>query len=293
LYWRYGYGRATVQASFRFRRGEGALSAVAPADPALRLRITEPPAATAELTKVYETALQRQPGFFTRNDAWWERLLWDPEEDRAGYSPLRCVLAEDDSGPRGYSLYRGKGGWDDDTFLPESLLDVHELVATDPAAGAALWRDLLSRDLLSEITARLRPVEDPVIYQLLDPRRARPQLHDGLWVRVIDLPAALTRRAYSCPVDVVVEVTDELLPGNAGRWRLRAGGPDSGVCCERTAEPADVVMDIRELGAAYLGGARLGTLAAAGLVSEARPGTLARLSAAMSWDPAPWCPRIF
>ena len=293
LYWRYGYGRATVQASFRFRRGEGAMSAVAPADPALRLRITEPQAAAAELAKVYETALQRQPGFFTRNDAWWERLLWDPEEDRAGYSPLRCVLAEDDSGPRGYSLYRAKGGWDDDTFLPESLLDVDELVTTDPAAGVALWRDLLSRDLLTEITARLRPVEDPVLYQLLDPRRARPQLHDGVWVRVIDLPAALTRRAYSCPVDVVLEVTDELLPGNAGRWRLRAGGPDSGVSCERTAEPADVVMDIRELGAAYLGGTRLGTLAAAGLVSEARPGKLARLSAAMSWDPAPWCPRIF
>jgi predicted acetyltransferase len=91
----------------------------------------------------------------------------------------------------------------------------------------------------------------------------------------------------------VLDVTDELLPGNAGRWRLRAGGPDGGVSCERTAEPADVVMDIRELGAAYLGGIRLGTLAAAGLVSEARPSTLARLSAAMSWDPAPWCPRIF
>jgi hypothetical protein len=29
------------------------------------------------------------------------------------------------------------------------------------------------------------------------------------------------------------------------------------------------------------------------LVTELRPGTLAPLSAAMSWDPAPWCPRIF
>ena len=179
LYWRYGYGRATVQASFRFRRGEGAMSAVAPADPALWLRITEPPAAAAELTKVYETALQRQPGFFTRNDAWWERLLWDPEEDRAGYSPLRCVLAEDDSGPRGYSLYRAKGGWDDDTFLPESLLGVQELVATDPAAGAALWHDLLSRDLVTEITARLRPVEDPVLYSFSTPGERAPSCTTG------------------------------------------------------------------------------------------------------------------
>ncbi len=293
LYGRYGYGRATTQASFRFRRGESALSSVAPVDPALRLRIVGPAAATAELAKVYDTVLHGQPGFFTRNDAWWERVLSDPEEDRQGFSPVRCVLAEDASGPRGYALYHAQGRWDDDTFLPDGLLNVKELVAADPAAGAALWRDLLSRDLLIEVTARLRPADDPVLYQLLDPRRARPQVHDGVWVRIIDLPAALSRRAYSCPVDAVLEVTDELLPQNAGRWRLRAGGPGGDVTCERTSEPADVALDVRELGAAYLGGTRLGMLAAAGLVTQLRPGALARLSAALSWDPAPWCPRIF
>jgi predicted acetyltransferase len=293
LYWRYGYGRGTMQASFRFRRGEGALSAVAPVDPALRLRITEPQAAAAEIAKVYDHAMASQPGFYTRNDAWWDRVLFDPEEDREGHSPLRCVLAEDDSGPRGYTLYRGKGAWDDDTFLPDSQLDVDELVATDPAASAALWQDILGRDLVTEVTARLRPADDPVLFQLLDPRRARPVLHDGLWVRIVDVAAALSRRSYSCPVDVVLDVTDELLPDNAGRWRLRSGGPDGGASCEPTAEPADIALDVRDLGAAYLGGTRLGTLAAAGLVIQSRPGAVARLSAAMSWDPAPWCPRIF
>jgi predicted acetyltransferase len=293
LYGRYGYGRATTTATFSFRRGEGALSPAAPADPALRVRIAEPAAVVAELAKVHETALHRQPGFWTRSDGWWDRFLGDPEEDSGGYSPLRCVIAEDDSGPRGFALYRTKDRWDENWFLPDSQLDVSELVATDPAAGAALWRDLLSRDLLTEVTARLRPVDDPVLYQLLDPRRARPQIHDGLWVRIIDLPAALTRRRYSCPVDVVLEVSDETLPANAGRWRLRAGGPDAGAACDRTSGPADIAVDIRELGAAYLGGTRLGVLAAAGLVTESRPGTLRRLSTAMSWDPAPWCPRIF
>jgi len=36
-----------------------------------------------------------------------------------------------------------------------------------------------------------------------------------------------------------------------------------------------------------------GALGAAGLVSENRPGTIRRLSAAMTRDPAPWCPQIF
>jgi predicted acetyltransferase len=118
-------------------------------------------------------------------------------------------------------------------------------------------------------------------------------------VRIIDLPAALTGRAYSGPVDVVLEVTDELLTGNAGRWRLRAAGPgaagaaDANASCERTDQPADLALGIRELGAAYLGGTRVGTLAAAGLVTELRPGALVGLSAAMTWDPAPWCPQVF
>jgi predicted acetyltransferase len=305
LYGRYGYGQASSQASFRFRRGEGALSATAPVDAALRLRLIEPAAATAELAKIYDAVLQVQPGFFTRNDAWWERVLHDPEEDRHGLSPLRCVLAGDASGPRGYALYAAQGRWEQGTFLPDSVLTVRELIATDPAAAATLWQDVLSRDLVTEVTARLRPAEDPVLFQLFDPRRARAQVTDGVWVRIVGLPAALTARAYSCPVDVVLEVSDELLPDNAGRWHLRAARPglaghsrradrlSGAVTCERTSEPADIALDIRELGAAYLGGTRLGTLAAAGLVTELRPGALAPLSAAMSWDPSPWCPVIF
>jgi predicted acetyltransferase len=202
------------------------------------------------------------------------------------------VLAEDDAGPRGYSLYSGRGGWDDDTFLPDGTIDVRELVAADPAASAALWGDLFSRDLTAEIHARVRPVDDPVQFQLADPRRLRSVLSDALWARITDLPAALTQRRYACPVDVVLDVRDDLFEDNTGRWRLQVD--ESGhATCEPTGADADVELGIAELGAAYLGGTRLGTLAAAGRVSQLRTGALSRLSAAMSWDPAPWCPVIF
>jgi predicted acetyltransferase len=302
LYGRYGYGRASRHQKMTLRHGDGVLAPHAPSDPSLELRLAAPADAVADLAKVYDTALASQPGFFARGGAWWDRVLHDPESERGGYSPLRCVLAEDASGPRGYALYAGMNGWESGTFLPDSKLAIRELVAADPAAAALLWRDLLSRDLVSETTVRLRPDEDPLAFMLADPRRARIQVADGLWVRIISLADALGRRAYSCPVDVVLEVTDAILPANAGRWRLRAAGPGSGapgisgapgVSCERTADPADIALDIREVGAAYLGGTRLGALSGAGLVRELRPGTLAPLSAAMSWDPAPWCPVIF
>jgi hypothetical protein len=82
-------------------------------------------------------------------------------------------------------------------------------------------------------------------------------------------------------------------PARPGSARPGAAAATGGATCERTSEPADIALDIRELGAAYLGGTRLGTLAAAGLVTELRPGALAPLSAAMTWDPSPWCPAIF
>lgn len=310
IYGRYGYGRASWHLSYTMRRGEGSVLGVrggVPGPGGLRLRLTEPADARAELSKVYDTVLPVRPGFFVRTEPWWQKVLSDPEEERGGASPLRCLLAEDDSGPRGYALYSGHGGWHDATFLPDGSLTVRELVAADPAASAALWADLLSRDLAVEFVAHQRPSDDPLLFQLADPRRVRPVLSDGLWVRIVDVPKALAGRRYSAPVDLVIEVTDRDLPDNAGRWRLTtagsggaaAGGSAAGAAdgfaasCSRTSDAADVVLDIAELGAAYLGGTRISTLASSGLVAESRPGPVRQLSVAMSWDPLPWSPLIF
>jgi predicted acetyltransferase len=297
IYPRYGYGRASWYLSYTLRRGEGTLTKAAlGVAEGLRLRLAEPENALPELAKVHDAVLPSRPGFYARNDAWWRRVIYDPTEERRGNGPLRCLLAEDASGPRGYALYSGVNKWTD--FLPENVLTVRELMAVDPTADAALWADLLSRDLTSEFLVSRRPVDDPLLYQLADPRRTRPALSDGLWVRIVDVPAALAGRRYSAPVGVVIEVQDEILPSNAGRWRLATadqGNADGGLeaSCVRASEPADLVLDVTELGAAYLGGTKLGAVAGAGLVSERRPGAVRQLSAAMSWDPAPWCPLVF
>jgi predicted acetyltransferase len=198
-------------------------------------------------------------------------------------------------------LYSGLNNWDSETSLPDGVLTVREMMYADPAASTSLWADLLSRDLITEFRVRRRPVDDPLLYQLADPRRARPRLKDALWLRITDVPGALARRRYSCPVDLVIEVRDEIVPSNAGRWRLTTTGADQTGCgLEASCTPAaaadpeaDVALDVTELGAAYLGGTRLGALAAAGLVTERRPGTVRQLSNALSWDLAPWCPVNF
>jgi predicted acetyltransferase len=254
-----------------------------------------------ELAKVYEAVLPSRPGFIARNEAWWQHAVFDPADERQGASPLHCLLAEDHGGPRGYALYSGLNSWDGETSLPDGVLIVRELVSADPAASAALWADLLGRDLTTEFRVRRRPVDDPLLYQLADPRRARPRLKDALWARIIDVPGALAGRRYSGPVDAVIEVQDDLLPSNAGRWRLTTAdrvakdgnGLEASCVPAAASAPSDVALDVTELGAAYLGGTPLGALAGAGLVAERRAGAVRRLSAAMSWDPAPWCPFIF
>ena len=129
IYGRYGYGPASSILAFQARRGEGALSPAGArllAEAGLRLRLTEPADSRAELAKVYETVLATRPGFFARSEPWWRRVLNDPEADRKGATALRCLLAEDDSGPRGYALYSGLGRWDDDNFLPDGVVTVRE-----------------------------------------------------------------------------------------------------------------------------------------------------------------------
>jgi predicted acetyltransferase len=301
IYSRYGYGRAMWHADLTLYRGEGAMARQVPIDGSLRLRIVDPAAVMSELAKVYEAVLPSRPGFIARNEAWWRSAVFDPADDRQGASPLHCLLAEDDGGPRGYALYSGVNSWDAETSLPDGVVTVRELVCADPAASASLWADLLGRDLTTEFRVRRRPVDDPLLYQLADPRRARPRLKDALWARIIDVPGALAGRRYSAPVDTVIEVRDDPMPSNAGRWRLttadRAAEDGSGLeasCVPAAASaPTDVALDITELGAAYLGGTRLGALAGAGLVAERRAGAVRRLSAAMSWDPSPWCPVSF
>ena len=89
----------------------------------------------------------------------------------------------------------------------------------------------------------------------------------------------------------MLDVTDALCPWNAGRWRLdrrhRAARPAS-----RTDDAADLTLDVRELGAAYLGGTSLTELAGAGRVSG-DPAALQAATTAFAHSPAPWCPVVF
>ena len=159
-------------------------------------------------------------------------------------------------------------------------------------AYAALWRFLFGIDLTSTIRTDNRPVDDPLQYLVSDIRRCGLRLRDSLYLRLVEVGAALAARTYRAPVDVVLEVEDAFCPWNEGRWRLT--GDSGGASCERDRRSArSGAVRQRELGAAYLGGVSLTALARAGRVREVRPGALAAASAAFASDVAPWLPHGF
>lgn len=289
IYGRFGYGRAADTLFFRIPKHASAFVPDAPVDPALRLRVAKPVDARSELETVFDAVRLTRPGLYARSDARWRlEVLGDEEYQRDGAGPLRCLIAEDSAGPRGYALFRVRSGTTDHD-VPNGEIQLLELFATDPAAYALVWRGVLDRDLCSRLYACSRPVDDPIIHLLAEPRQLNAGWLDDLWVRVVDVDRALAARAYAAPADLVIGVTDDVCPWNAGRWRLTTAKGS----CERTDDPADLTLPVNALGAAYLGGRPLTAFGAAGLVTEHREGALRELSTAMSWDPKPWAGLVF
>jgi len=279
IYGRYGYGAATTERTARVDRRRARLSPAAEElAGATVARHAAPATARQHLADVHERWCAQTPGALTRSTGWWDQLLADTPGQRAGATELFALVH-----PDGYATYR----------LRDGRARVVELVSTTPSAHASLWRSLLALDLVDEITTgRGTPLDDALPHLLTDARAVETTaVDDGVWARLLDVPAALAARTYSCEVDVVLDVVDA--PGDAGlpgvdasaRVRLR-GGPD-GAECTRTEAPADVRLGVAALGATYLGGTRLAPLARAGLVEADRPELLARLGTALLGEREP------
>ncbi len=292
IYGRFGYGCAADQLRLTVDRGAALRPVAGSAEHDLRLDTLDEAVHGELLHALHAAAGRGRPGWIERDtDALRRRFLADPPAWRQGGEPLRIVTVTRDGAPRGYGLLRRTERWEDGR--PRGTVQLRELAAVDAAAAHRLWTFLLDLDLTATVESPTLAVDDALPQLLVDPRAAMSRVRDNVWVRLLDVPAALTARRYAAPVDVVLEVSDTRLPANAGRWRLRTTGADApGVLAahvERTTDAADVALDVRELGAAYLGAHPLGGLTAAGLVVEHRPGTLAEVSTAFGWPVAPVC----
>ncbi len=278
IYQRFGYGLGTLSGSFEIERSRTAW--LRPLEPEGRMRLVDVAEALTTFPPVYEQMRAVTPGALNRTENWWRwGILHDAEYMRHGAGPKYRYLYEVDGKVEGYAIYRTKGDWDDRG--PKGQVLVVEAMAMSPRAERAVWSFLLSVDLTRSTKAGRMPVPPPLLLELADPRALGMTVGDGLWVRLVDLPAALASRRYGAAGTLVLQVADVFCPWNAGRWRLSAiGEPGAATATvERTDVAADLVVDVADLGAAYLGTFRLSDLAAAGRVDELAPGALRRADA--------------
>lgn len=287
IYRRFGYGPAVTGMACEIRRDQGAFDAALPLPGPGAVRLVGPEEAALLLPDVFDRFRRGRPGEVSRTTGVWESFLADRERWREGASALfYAVHDEPDGEVTGYAAYRmrehGPGGF------PFHRLEVTEVAATTPTAYASLWRFCLDVDLVDTVTAWDVPLDAPLRWLLADPRQlSATKVVDFLWVRIVDVAAALSARRYAGEGTVVLDVDDPFRPASGGRFSLEAG--PGGAACAPTSRPADLALRTDALSAAFLGGVSFAAQAAAGRVGELAPGAVARADTLFACHPSPSC----
>jgi predicted acetyltransferase len=282
LYGRFGYAPATLSADYLLRRRPGG---TCPGDPT-RVRQVEREEFADVAPAVYAAARRRRAGQIDRDARWWNRVL-----GRDGYTPLEDLphnwfVHESDAAPDGLLSWKASGPFG--LVPPLGTVEVGHLASASDTAYQNLWAYLSGIDGVDQVSLANRPVDEPVRWLLGDARAlVMTQQVDFLWLRLLDLPAALAARRYAVPGELVLEVFDGDAHGfGSGRYRLSADGHQ--VECERTDREPDLEITQRALAAIYLGGFRLREMLLSGVARERTPGALAQADLMFSVPLPPW-----
>jgi predicted acetyltransferase len=283
IYGRFGYGLSSFLGELDLEVERSAF--VRGFRPSGRVRLMNRDEALPLMRAVYDEAQRRRPGMIAVDDRWWDWMFFEREKDE----PTFFAVHDTDGIADAYAAYRVKHEWPES--IPKLELTVRQLVATTPQANADMWRYLFDIDLIHRVNAWNRPVDEPLLLLMQDPRRLRYRVTDALRVRLVDVPAALHARGYGGEGRTVIQVADPFCPWNEGRYVLEVSA--GAATCVPTDDEPQIACSVTDLGATYLGGVTFRQLHRAGRVEELRPGALAAIDALFASDPAPWNPFIF
>lgn len=244
IYGRWGFGPATFASDWRVDT-KRARWAGGPTTG--RLSFTEPDDYREAGYTVLDATMAARPGEIGLSPYLADRLI-GPLKDSENPERYRLVRYDSPTGePEGFVSFAVKGN---DDFVRHTV-EVNHLAAATDEALTALWRFLLELDLVAEVRAWGLGVDEPLPAMVTDIRGAAVSgIRDHLWVRILDVPAALTARRYERDGDLVLEVTDDL--GLAG-GRFRLSVTDGVATVTETADAPDVTLPVASLGSVYLG----------------------------------------
>ncbi|MEV2193881.1 GNAT family N-acetyltransferase [Streptomyces phaeochromogenes] len=292
IYGRYGFGAATTAAEWTIDVPRAGLDPrwSGPEDGG-RIDLVDGDDVRKTGPELHERLRRAQPGVVDRDERWWQVRTGGLVLDPASWTePFHAVYRNAEGVVEGLLTYTVDDHWGD-VKQPLETAKVKDMIAVTPAAERALWRYVCSVDWVTKVRTGWRAPDDLLPHLLPDPRAARILAQaDLLWVRVLDVVAALEARAYGATGALVLEVVDR---GGlcGGRYRLDAS--EAGASCARTTEDAELTLDVGELGALWLGDESAVRLAALGRVREERAGAAFLADALLRTSRRPWCPDIF
>ena len=267
IYGRFGYGVAAYDVQIDIVRARSAFAQ--PVGGGGKVRLIDKANAPAIFTEVWNRAQPAQPGMLRHEESWWRHDLADLEAWREGLSEQYLAVYEDAGGrAQGVAQYRVKSAWTDNQA--DGTLTIQRLIG-------------VTQQAVSILTS--------VRYLLRDPRAALVKLFDSLWLRLLEVPAALAGRRYLVPGKLTLEVRDAFCPWNQRRYRLETSG--GAASCEASEEEPDLVISAEDLAALYLGGTTASTLADAGRLEGRSRGAIERADTLFQSERTPWCPSDF
>jgi predicted acetyltransferase len=282
IYERFGYGIASSAATVEIEVGQARLRPTLPSVPEPgRARYVDAQTSWQLMARIYAAATGT--GRIERPDWWWRAQEW---VSNRGKDAFYVVTHGEPGSEDGYLRYRpeDRGQSSGDRLV----LLVDDLVAHSPQALIGLLRMLLSIDRVQTIRFNLLPVDHSLEKLVLDERAVRTvAVKDETWLRLVDVPAALSARTFRGGSDVNIAVIDDLLPVNTGTYRVSSAG------VQRTEEAPELTVDVAGLAAVYLGGTRWWQLAQAGRVRSHTENALAVADELFGTDRSPYAGTMF
>ena len=248
----------------------------------------------ADADAILERIRPTIPGSITAGEPFTARILATTPASAERAKKLRLVRYFDQDGvAQGFAAFTLTHS---DSDYSAGVLDIEMLCSASDAAYAALWRFMIEMDLVATVKAALRSVDEPLFWQVSDTRAIRSSaVRDHLWIRIVDVGAALEARRYAGPAAFVLDVTDDL-GFAAGRHVLTIDAAGKATVISRSADDSrepdgasgHVALTVNELSAIYLGGISAVTLAAAGRIVERSPSSARALDLAFRAEITPW-----
>jgi predicted acetyltransferase len=273
LYRKVGYERAGARFEARVP-----LSAIAIQDRALSLRAMTPEDGPA-VEACYRAKASGVNGFVDRGPYVWQRT----REPRGAHLSRGFVVGEG-AHVEGYAYVHEK--------IDASLhfaLHASDLVATTRRAYRRLLTFAADHGTIGNDLVWSAAPSDPSV-QLLPRVGYDARVYPVWMLRVLDVASALTSRGWPehVAIDVDLEVTDDVIADNAGRFTLHLAAGRAEVA---RGGKGSVKLDVRALAALYTGWQDPRTLSALGEL-EARTADLSALTSAFA-GPSPWMPDFF